>query len=329
MKMLASELEFKKTMIDNQMDETKLAELKRVYALNPKLTEFEGIVRSLPEYQRMPDMATVHSGERLKLFTEQKNVIKTKALQVAKSLGIDVSNEVADIAFQKTLSEDKKISFSELKPTDYYQGDPNKNPNVAMQLQYNNYKQMMETFTHRYMQVYGSSSESNTTYYPEDNKSLVARKALDKLRDTGGFVNASKAQELVDNGGMTKEEYDSLFNDKDGFYTVFAPGGVYDQLQGWMVQNIPGWYDTKKSGSFNLPVIGGSENIMRYKGSGAAINFNGQWIFNPAEIEIRRIKSEQDKQKLINEMSKKSILQGGERPVTPQSAYYNSTFGKF
>ena len=308
-----NKLQYGKAVRENLMDEFKFDKLKTEYARNESASQLEGIIRLLPEYNNMPDMATVHSSQKLAVFNQIKNSIKDKALAMAKERGINVSPEIADLAFQKTLSEDKKLVYSELKPSDYpvnQQGQAEANYKNT----YDMYGRFMETATHMYSNVYNSAAE--------DEKSLLIRGALEKLRDSsrGGRVNASLAPGLVESGEMSKTEYDALFNSQDGFYTVFSPGGLYDQAQSWMSQNVMGWNNLTDKGGAKLPSVPGTENIMRYKGSGAAINFDGAWVHNPAEIRRQRQLSEAAKAKAVEEANKKSMIPKGDKlPYQPYS----------
>jgi len=312
-----NKLQYAKAVRDNLMDDFKFDVLKKEYARNENASQLEGIIRSLPEYNNMPDQASVHSSAKLSVFNKIKNDIRTKALAIAKERGIEVTEQIADIAFQKTLSDDKKLIYSELKPSDYpisqqAQGAADVLANMKFRLN------LMETATHIYSNVYNNEMA--------DEKSLLIRGALDKLRNSKGYVNVSKAtkdEKLAEEGNMillSNGEYDALFNKTDGFYTLFSPGGVYDEAQQWMNNNVAGWSNLTKDNGFNKPIVPGTENIMRYKGSGAALNFDGEWVFNPAEIKRQRSLSEEAKKKAIESLNKKSIIPKGEKlPYQPYS----------
>jgi hypothetical protein len=298
-----NKMQYAKAVQENLMNDFKFDVLKKEYQTNESASQVEGIIRSLPEYNNLPDMATVHSSQRLAVFNKLKKEVIAKAIQVAQERNIRLNEQIVGIAFQKTLTEDKKLILAELKPSDYPI-----NQEAQGQADYKNtydmYSRFMETATHMYSNVYNNA--------PEDEKSLLIRGALDKLKNNKGYVQASLAPSKLKSEEMNKNEYDALFNSQDGFYTIFGPGGLYDQAQNWMGSNVMGWNTMTKKEGFDLPSVPGTENIMRYKGSGAAINFDGAWVHNPAEIKRRRVQSEILKNKSVREKQGKSVIQRGE-----------------
>jgi hypothetical protein len=119
---------------------------------------------------------------------------------------------------------------------------------------------------------------------------------------------------MLDDGILTQAEYDLMFkNDGYGgksYWELFAPGGLYDQAQSWMIQNQPGWMNTQKEGGLNVAVV--EPNIMRYKGSGHPGTLTGQWVSSPVEIEMTKRKTAKDVNETIKEKNKESLLGEGD-----------------
>jgi hypothetical protein len=307
-------IQYGRTIQEYRMNEEEYEQYKKQLRINSDVQQLEGIIRSLPEYNNMPDQTQVHSSQKLAVFNKAKNDVISKTLQIAKERGLNVNEDVAGLAFKSTLSADKKSILSELKPSDYPVSEQAQ-ASATYKNMYDNYKILMETATNKYSNVYNSAIE--------DEESLLIRGALEKLRDAnnGGRINASKAYELMEAEQMTREEYNALFNPTNGFYTLFGPGGLYDTAQNWMNQNVMGWNTMTDKNGNKLPAVPDTENIMRYKGQGAAINWDGSWVHNPAEILRQRKIKQNEAKELMNKKSKESVIPRGEKSSLPSRPY--------
>lgn len=284
--------------------------LQEKYATEKDALKVEGIVRGLSSYQSLPDITKSTTTANLNVWLKQRDAIVAETKNILKQQGLQVSDEALNAAFTKTLSDDKKIT--------YEQPDPNAAAGTAglVASTYDMYKSFMTSASKFYTDVHMGN--------PNDPRTKVIKSALQKLGqakyDNNGNkisdtqINVEDAQQMLDDDLLTQAEFDLMFkNDGYGgksYWEIFAPGGLYDQAQSWMIQNVPGWMNTQKDGGINVATV--EPNIMRYKGSGHAGLLNGQWISSPVEIEMTKRKTTKDVNETIKDKSKQSLLGEGD-----------------
>ena len=291
------------------MNDFNFKVLKETYATEKDALKVEGIVRGLSSYQSLPDITKSTTTANLNVWLKQRDAIVAETKKILQEQGLSVSEEALNAAFTKTLSDDKKIT--------YEQPDPNSGTGGTTASTYDMYKAFMTSASKYYTDIHMNN--------PNDPRAKVIKSALRKLGQakydkdgnklTDTQISVKDAQTMVENEELTQAEYDLMFkNDGYGgksYWEIYSPGGLFDQAQSWMIENVPGWMNTQKEGGLNVATV--EPNIMRYKGSGHPGTLTGEWISSTVEIEMMKWKTARDANEIIKKKQGESLFGEGNK----------------